>query len=51
MIVDARTFYADIGGELSKAEPAETAELYAPFGGIHDRSFNVTHEGSPTTIC
>jgi hypothetical protein len=43
--VDARTLYADIRRDLSKAEAAETAELHAPFGGIHDRSFDVTHGG------
>jgi hypothetical protein len=42
--VDTRTLYADISGDLSKAEAAEAAELHAPFGRIHDRSFNVTHE-------
>jgi hypothetical protein len=41
--VDARTLYADISGDLSKAEAAKTADLHAPFGGIQDRSFNVTH--------
>jgi hypothetical protein len=50
VVVDARTLYADIRCDLSKAEAAETAELHAPFGGIHDRSFNVTHGVSPMTI-
>jgi hypothetical protein len=48
--VDARTLYADIRRDLSKAEAAETAELHAPFGGIHDRSFNATQGVSPMTI-
>jgi hypothetical protein len=48
--VDARTLYADIRRDLSKAEAAETAELHAPFGSIHDPSFNVTYGVSPMTI-
>jgi hypothetical protein len=44
--VDARTLYADIRRDLSKAEAAKTADLHAPFGSIQDRSFNVTHEHS-----
>jgi hypothetical protein len=50
VVVDARTLYADIRRDLSKAEAAETAKLHAPFGGIHDRSFDVTHGVSPMTI-
>jgi hypothetical protein len=48
--VDTRTLYTDIRCDLSKAEATETAELHAPFGSIHDRSFNVTCGVSPMTI-
>src|ERR1700730_13618065 len=45
MVVNARALDADIRRDLAKAKAAETAELHAPLGGIHDRSFNVLHAG------
>jgi hypothetical protein len=48
--MDARALYADIRCDLSKAEAAETAELYAPFSGIHDRGLNVIHGVSLPTF-
>jgi hypothetical protein len=51
VVVNARALDSDIRSHLSEAEAAKTAKLNAPFGRIQDRSFHVTHDISPNTIC
>jgi hypothetical protein len=41
--VDTRALDTDVGGDFPKAEAAKPPELHAPFSGVQDCGFDITH--------